>query len=109
MVIGEGSFLSRSLGPATVDYRFRIEPSLLSNQAKLHLGGPKLQSEITYSDVNSDRSLIAAQSDRCGEECRGDCQPDPQARAAQVVTRIKVCHRIHRELARRCESLHATA
>ena len=31
----------------------------------------------------SDRFTITAQPDRCGEQCRGDDQSDPQARAAQ--------------------------
>ncbi len=52
-------------------------------------------------ECDSDRSLIAAQPDRCGEEGRGDCQADPQTRAAQEMTRSEVRHRIHREGARR--------
>ena len=40
----------------------------------------------------SDRPLIAAQPDRGGEECRGDCQADPQPRAAQEATRGDMCH-----------------
>src|SRR5260370_8423412 len=32
----------------------------------------------------SQRHAIAAQQDRCDDECRGECQPDPEARAAQV-------------------------
>jgi glycerol uptake facilitator-like aquaporin len=41
---------------------------------------------------DSDRSLIAPQPDRGGEECRGDCQADPQPRAAQETTQGDMCH-----------------
>src|SRR5450759_872543 len=40
----------------------------------------------------SDRSLIAAQPDRCGEEYRGQCQADPQTRAAEELSRSDMCH-----------------
>src|SRR5713101_2646559 len=57
--------------------------------------------------AGSDRPTIAAETDRCGEEGRGDCQAGPQTRAAQEMTRSEVCHRIHRETTRRCDSFRA--
>src|SRR5712664_3166249 len=57
-----------------------------------------------------DRFTIAAQPDRRAEECRGDCQADPQARAEQEIPRSEVCHRrIHWEGTRRGDRFRATA
>ena len=41
----------------------------------------------------SDRSLIAAQPDRCDKKYRGDHQPEPQTRAAQKSPRSELCQR----------------
>src|SRR6267142_6622134 len=57
----------------------------------------------------SDRYTITAQPDRCGEECRSDCQADPQPRAAQEMPGSEVGHRVHRHGTRRCDSFRATA
>ena len=51
----------------------------------------------------SDRSLIAAQPDCSGEECRKDYQADPQTRAAQEMKRREVCQRMDRNATRHRE------
>jgi hypothetical protein len=38
---------------------------------------------FSFFQNQSERPAIAAQPDRGGEECRGECQPDPETRAAQ--------------------------
>ena len=57
-----------------------------------------LTKPISFSS-RSDRFPVAAQADRCGEECRGDCQADPQTRVDEEFTHSEWCQRKHRHLA----------
>src|SRR6266852_1514244 len=48
---------------------------------------------LHHAAPESDRIAIAAQPDGCGDACRGECQPDPQTRAAQEPPRGELCQR----------------
>src|ERR1700732_3735480 len=54
---------------------------------------------------DSDRSLIAAQPDCSGEECRKDYQADPQTRAAQEMKRREVYQRMDGDATRHWEGV----
>ena len=68
----------------------RVEGLGQSVRLSIHLVAPFMRALPTACEL--DRSLIAAQPNRCGQETRGDYQPNPQTRAAQESPRSKLRH-----------------
>lgn len=76
---------------------FALECSHICDRPYLHVRvDPRAALACSFDQrrCDSDRLPIAAQTHRCREEYRSDCQADPQARAAQETTRHEMCHRV---------------
>src|SRR5437899_3667295 len=68
-----------------------VSPNRSVNRAVLIFVSPYLRNGA-QSASDSDRSLIAAQPDRGGEECRGNGKANPQTWTAQESTRRDMYH-----------------
>src|SRR5580698_7045675 len=88
---------SNAIGGLRFFVNFALECSHICDRPYLHVRvDPRAALACSFDQrrCGSDRFPIAAQTHRCRQEYRSDCQADPQARAAQETTRHEMCHRV---------------